>query len=128
LLEKNVLACEQVKESGLGEAMQKIKGWLVGIDQGTFDLFTHFENGGEMWAGTGERSIRQRVHFTEPFAQPPTVQTSICLWDFDTDSGLRLDIWPEEIDTTGFNLVFRTWSDTRIARIRVTWQAFGQAR
>jgi len=47
------------------------------------------------------------------------------LWDFDTDSGLRLDIWPEEIDTTGFNLVFRTWSDTRIARIRVTWQAFG---
>ena len=70
----------------------------------------------------------QRVHFTEPFAQPPTVKTSIFLWDFDTDSGLRLDIWPEEIDTTGFNLVFRTWSDTRIARIRVTWQAFGQAR
>ncbi|MEK9734911.1 MAG: H-type lectin domain-containing protein [Paracoccaceae bacterium] len=50
------------------------------------------------------------------------------MWDFDTDSGLRLDIWPEEIDTTGFNLVFHTWSYTRIARIRVTWQAFGQAR
>jgi len=32
------------------------------------------------------------------------------------------------VTATGFEIVFRTWADTRIARIRADWIAIGPAR
>jgi hypothetical protein len=32
----------------------------------------------------------------------------------------------EEITAEGFTAVFRTWSDTKIARIRASWTAIGE--
>jgi hypothetical protein len=32
------------------------------------------------------------------------------------------------VTTEGFEIVFRTWGDTRIARIRADWMAIGAVR
>ena len=56
----------------------------------------------------------------------PMVHTSISLWDVDTKSPVRVEVTAENITPRGFDIVFRTWLDTRIARLRVAWMAIGE--
>lgn len=97
----------------------------IGIDQGEVALFSDFENGGEMWTGSGARERRHAVLFEEPFRSVPAVQVSISLWDIDTSSAVRAEVVAEKVTCDGFDVVFRTWSDTRVARVRVAWTAIG---
>jgi H-type lectin domain len=43
----------------------------------------------------------------------------------DHSTNPRADIRSDNVTPTGFDIVFRTWSDTRIARIRADWTAIG---
>ena len=36
------------------------------------------------------------------------------------------DLQAENITNTGFDLVFRTWEETQVARVRASWQAVGE--
>ena len=40
----------------------------------------------------------------------------------------RADITAENITERGFHLVFRTWGDTRVARVRADWMAIGAVK
>ncbi|NOD88990.1 hypothetical protein GS649_11590 [Ruegeria sp. HKCCD4318] len=106
--------------------MKKFLTHPIGIDQGEDVLFSEFAEGGEMWTGQGPRERRTPIQFKEPFRTPPIVQIGISLWDVDTSSALRAEVQAENITTEGFEAVFRTWSDTRIARIRASWTAIGE--
>ena len=106
--------------------MKSLKNHLIGVDQGDLTLFSEFENGGDMWTGEGDRERRQRVDFTEPFRVAPTIQVSVSMWDVDSAAALRAELVSENVDPEGFDVVFRTWSDTKIARIRVNWLAIGE--
>ncbi len=109
--------------------MTKMKKFLthpIGIEQGEDVLFSEFAEGGEMWTGQGPRERRTPIRFKEAFRTPPMVQIGISLWDVDTSSALRAEVQAEHITTEGFDAVFRTWSDTRIARIRASWTAIGE--
>ena len=97
----------------------------IGIDQGEAVLFSEFAEGGEMWTGDGPRERRSQINFSQPFRSVPVVQIGVSLWDVDTSSALRAEVVAEDISPEGFSAVFRTWSDTRIARIRVNWTAIG---
>ena len=105
--------------------MRKLGIHTVGVDQGDLVLFSDFEDGGEMWTGTGQRERRQRIVFSTPFKEAPTVQSSLALWDVDNATVMRADLRSEDITEEGFDLVFRTWGDTRIARVRIAWFAIG---
>ena len=59
-------------------------------------------------------------------ACPPNVQTSVSLWDMDAATIIRADISAETVTEDGFDLVFRTWGDSRIARVRIGWIAMGE--
>ncbi|EYD72632.1 H-type lectin domain-containing protein [Limimaricola hongkongensis] len=96
-----------------------------GIDQGELIPFDDFETGGSMWTGAGARELRRRVDFNLAFSQPPLVQLGVTMWDVSNAASMRLDVRAEEIARTGFVLRTHTWSDSRIARIRVAWTAFG---
>ncbi len=48
--------------------------------------------------------------------------------DLDQSANTRVEIVAEDITNQGFDLVFRTWGDTRIARVRAAWLAFGDLR
>ena len=44
----------------------------------------------------------------------------------DATTVIRADVSTETITEDGFDLVFRTWGDTRVARVRVSWTAIGE--
>lgn len=79
-----------------------------------------------MWTGEGPRERCSAITFSQPFRSAPVVQIGVSLWDVDTSSALRAEVTTENITKEGFVAVFRTWSDTRIARIRVNWTALGE--
>ncbi|MDB5659180.1 MAG: hypothetical protein JWS10_1795 [Cypionkella sp.] len=107
--------------------MKRIVSNTVGILQGSRVLFSDFADGGAMWTGQGARESRHVVVFKEPFTEPPTVMASISMWDIDHKHTSRADITAEDITVAGFHLVFRTWGDTRVARVRADWIAIGSA-
>jgi hypothetical protein len=99
----------------------------IGIEQGNKILFSDFAHDGAMWTGSGPREVRQPQQFKQPFRTLPMVSVSVSMWDIDHKTNSRVDIVAENVTETGFDIVFRTWGDTRIARIRAEWMAIGQA-
>ncbi|MGB3245093.1 MAG: H-type lectin domain-containing protein [Sulfitobacter sp.] len=106
--------------------MKRLRTHTVGVDSGEVVLFSDYENGGEMWTGRGQRERLRYIPFSEAYKSTPTVQLSLSLWDVDAATILRADLQAEEISKTGFNMVFRTWGDTRVARVRIAWTAIGE--
>lgn len=107
--------------------MKRFSG-LIGIEQGTKILFSDFAHDGAMWTGSGPREVRHQQDFTEGFVDAPVVTVGISMWDIDHKTNSRVDISAENVTAKGFEIVFRTWADTRIARIRAEWTAIGPAR
>lgn len=105
--------------------MRKLTSNLIGIDQGKVDLFSDFESGGPMWTGSGDRERRRKIAFAERFVTPPAVHVSLALWDIDSNSNVRCDVQAENIGEQTFDIVFRTWDNTRVARVHISWMAIG---
>ncbi len=105
--------------------MKKLDNHLIGVTQGDVVLFSDFDSGGAMWTGEGPRERRTEVAFREPFRAPPSVHVSVSLFDADTVAAIRGELTADNITAQGFEIVFRTWLDTRIARMRVAWLAIG---
>lgn len=105
---------------------QKING--IGIVQDDAMLFSDFEHDGEMWTGEGPRQMRLHVALDEGFSAPPLVTVGLTMWDTSHDANARMDVTAEDIRPDGFAIVFRTWGDTKVARVRVGWQAIGPVR
>jgi len=97
----------------------------TGIIQGDAEVFSEFDSGGTMWTGEGERERRLHLRFDEAFVAPPAVHLTASLMDMDHAAAYRAELVAEEISATGFDIVFRTWSDSRVARVRVSWMAIG---
>jgi len=108
--------------------MKRISAATIGLQQGARILFSDFADGGEMWTGQGDRESRHVITFQEPFSAVPNVMVSIGMWDTDHKHNARADIRAEKITETGFHIVFRTWGDTRVARVRADWLAIGAMR
>lgn len=101
---------------------------VIGIEQGSRILFSDFAHDGAMWTGSGPREVRHPQPFKDEFLDPPVITVSISMWDIDHKVNSRVDISAENVTTTGFEIVFRTWGDSRIARIRADWLAIGRAK
>ncbi len=108
--------------------MKRISSASVGIQQGSRVLFSDYADGGVMWTGQGDRESRHMITFREAFLEPPAVMVGIAMWDTDHKHNARADLTAEKVTETGFHLVFRTWGDTRVARIRADWTAIGPVR
>lgn len=81
-----------------------------------------------MWEGAGPRLEARTVRFAQAFVEPPTVQVGLTMWDIAHDANQRVDLRAAEITCEGFRVEFRTWGDTRVARVRVSWLAIGPLR
>jgi hypothetical protein len=108
--------------------MRRFAAHLMGIEQGSLILFSDFEDGGAMWTGDGPRVLRRKVAFRERFLSEPVVHVSLSMWDMDQKTNQRADLTAEEVTAEGFTIVFRTWGDTRVARVRADWLAVGEAK
>lgn len=108
--------------------MKKLHSHTIGVDSGDLVLFSDYEDGGEMWTGRGQRERRRHIKFSEKFEKVPTVQLTPSLWDLDATTVVRADFSTESVTRSGFDMVFRTWGDTRVARMRISWMAIGMLR
>ncbi|KAA9008264.1 H-type lectin domain-containing protein [Histidinibacterium aquaticum] len=108
--------------------MKKLRNHLIGIDSGEEAMFEDFRDGGPMWSGEGPREARREVRFSESYRAPPSVQVALTMWDIAAGANARADVGVEAVTPEGFTIVFRTWGDSRIARVRVGWQAIGELR
>ncbi|AGI66562.1 hypothetical protein OAN307_c08410 [Octadecabacter antarcticus 307] len=108
--------------------MKRLRNHLIGVDHGDVVLFSDFEHDGVMWTGEGARQTRADIEFSESFRAAPIVQVNLSMWDIANHTNSRADVQAEDISEDGFAIVFRTWGDTKIARVRVSWQAIGELR
>lgn len=106
--------------------MRRFESHLIGIDDGDVVMFSDFEHNGPMWTGEGPRLKRQKVTFSEPYVDPPSVRVGISMWDISHEATARIDVRAEDVTEEGFYIAFRTWGDSRIARVRVAWRAIGE--
>lgn len=106
--------------------MKRLKSNTIGVDQGSLVLFSDFENDGVMWAGDGPREMRKKIRFHETFRAAPVVHVSLSMWDMDQRTNPRADIRAEKVTKSGFSILFKTWGDTRVARVRADWLAIGE--
>lgn len=113
---------------GDGMGMLTISAGNLGVLQGSRMLFSDFADGGPMWVGEGAREARQKVVFSTAFRSAPAVIVGLSLLDLDRRTNARLDLVAENVTREGFEIVLRTWGDTRIARIRADWTALGPVR
>ncbi len=81
-----------------------------------------------MWTGTGPRLESKHIEFDSAFVEPPEVHVTISMWDMDSDTNQRADIRAANVTPEGFDLQFRTWGDSRVARVRANWMAIGPVR
>ena len=107
--------------------MQTFGNQQIGVQAGDLLLFSDFEDDGDMWKGEGARMVRRAISFDEPFLRPPVVTVHMTMVDMSNDAFIRADIQAEAVTKSGFDIVFRTWGDSRVARIRAGWQAIGAA-
>lgn len=105
--------------------MKYLVNQTIGVEQGDDVLFSDYEDGGDMWTGTGARERRNHVRFGTAFKDVPAVHVSLSMWDMDSATNARADVSAEKVSETGFDVVFRTWGDTRVARARIRWMAIG---
>ncbi|NHF72662.1 H-type lectin domain-containing protein [Paracoccus xiamenensis] len=105
--------------------MKRFSHHAVGVQRGSETLFSAFEDGGPMWTSEGTREHRHPVSFRVAFETAPVVHLGLSMWDIDVGSNQRVDIAADEITPAGFTIVFRTWGDTRVARVRADWLAIG---
>lgn len=89
-------------------------------------MFSDFADGGPMWTGEGARSAERQITFAAPYRSPPQVMVSLSMFDMDQASNQRADLFTQDVDEIGFTLIFRTWGDTRVARIRADWFSIGE--
>lgn len=106
--------------------MKRLRNPRTGIAQGDVEIFADFMDHGPMWTGSGDRERRKKVKFDTPFATPPAVQVAISLWDMDTNAAIRAEIFADNVTEERFEIVFRTWADSRVARLRASWMAIGE--
>jgi len=105
--------------------MLRLNGGIVAIDHGDVALFSDFENHGTMWCDEGQREIRTQISFRNAYLIKPHVQLSVSMIDISNSANFRVDLKQANITHEGFEILFRTWSDTKIARMRVAWTSIG---
>lgn len=105
--------------------MKRMNHFAVGVLQGSETLFSDFEDGGDMWTGSGPREYRRMVRFSQEFRDAPAVHVGLSMWDIEQGENQRVDLRTEQIGADGFTIIFATWGNTHIARVRADWLAIG---
>jgi H-type lectin domain len=78
-----------------------------------------------LYSGIGERSYTTAVKFDSPFRVPPKVSVALSGLEVDESTNTRIHVVAENITVDGFDLVYKTWSNTVLCRAWATWTAIG---
>jgi hypothetical protein len=73
----------------------------------------------------GTRTFRSRVNFERTFSSYPVVQIGITGFDVDNGANARLNVGIVAIDEQGFDVELRTWWNSRLWSVDLSWIAIG---
>lgn len=74
-----------------------------------------------------DRVFERYVRFDQTFSEKPLIQVSLVGFDIDNSRNARLSISAENITADGFSLRIRTWLNTRMWSVEVSWLAMGRS-
>lgn len=74
--------------------------------------------------GSG-RVFRGRVEFERSFSAFPVVQLGVTGFDIDKGANARLKVAVVGVDGQGFDVEVRTWWDSRLWSVELSWLAIG---
>jgi hypothetical protein len=80
----------------------------------------------KLFEGSGSRATEYTVPFNFTFKEPPAVQFSIIGMDVMKEGNTRFNIEILEIKKDSFKIRYKTWNDTQIWFIKISWMAIGQ--
>jgi hypothetical protein len=75
--------------------------------------------------GYGERSFVTWVPFDQSFKSPPAVLVSLSKFNLLGSKNSCLDVYPQNISSAGFELVYHTWWDCTVYLVAASWVAYG---
>lgn len=94
---------------------------------GTGSLFRHVNPEKFMWNQDGERQVEVYIPFRKMFPVVPQIQMGLTGVDASKAQNLRLKLDTCDVSVQGFVAIARTWDDTRLASIDVSWFAISGA-
>lgn len=65
------------------------------------------------------------MSFERPFSGSPVVQVGITGFDMDNSANARLNVDIVSIDDAGFEIELRTWLNSRLWSVDLSWIAIG---
>jgi len=74
-----------------------------------------------------DRIFERYIRFDQKFSDKPIVHLSLIGFDIDNSRNARLSLNAAHITAEGFSLQMRTWLNTRMWSVEVTWLAMGSA-
>ncbi len=110
-------------DNPIGPALVPIKmcSAIVEFDQFTPDWTFAQENTSE-----GSRTFVSNISFDAPFSNIPIVHVGLSGFDIDQRDSARISVHTENITSNGFELRIKTWRNTRIYKVEISWIALGQ--
>lgn len=103
-----------------------VEGLQITVGEG--EVFNHVDSNDYMWADEGDRMVRQSILFDRAFSNLPMVSVGVTGIDASRAQNQRFHLRAENITNFGFDLVFVTWGDTKIARACASWTATGSRK
>lgn len=91
------------------------------------DQFTPQWSLAEENASEESRTFVGNVLFDAPFSNVPIVHVGLSGFDIDQRDSARISVQAESITSTGFDIRIKTWQNTRVYKVEVSWIALGQA-
>jgi len=86
----------------------------------------YYSDGRNALTGQNQAGGVNHVNFTQPFTIAPTVHVGIVGIDLDHGANQRLKVFAQNITTTGFDMVFSTWANTKVWGVEASWLAIGK--
>lgn len=75
--------------------------------------------------GSGERVFTRAVTFESKFANPPKVVIGLNGLDVGSTKNNRVVVTAKNITDSGFQVEYKTWSDTILYAVWANWLAYG---
>ena len=72
---------------------------------------------------TGFRTVLQRVQFAVPYKGHPDIHLATSGLEMDNGFDARYQLFAQNVDRFGFDLVVSTWADSRLLAVDVDWVA-----
>ncbi len=72
-----------------------------------------------------DRIFERFIRFDQRYSTKPVVQVALVGFDIDNSRNARISVSAEHVSLDGFSVQIRTWLNTRMWSVEVSWLAIG---